>query len=256
MLRYFRTFRQRLLSQNRVSRYLLYAAGEIVLVVIGILIALQINNWNEARKLRVQEIRVYEEIRHELSEAILDIQDDLDDHRRDLRSNEIVLAVILDRTAFQDSLMFHLALTTDREQLDLKTSGFEALKSTGFDILTNDSIRRAITNLYQGVLPAIVGRNRENGLLWHIDEKTTPRLESHFTLNPDAMNGKPMRRGDQFRIKDYQAFLEDELLLVYLQSTRQRRKIIMNEYQRLIKRIEEIMLIIDNELQKFGKVIE
>lgn len=47
MLRFFRQLRQKLLTENRVSRYVLYAVGEIVLVVIGILIALQINNWNE-----------------------------------------------------------------------------------------------------------------------------------------------------------------------------------------------------------------
>ena len=50
MLRFFRQIRQRLLSDNKFSKYLLYAIGEIVLVVIGILIALQINNWNEDRK--------------------------------------------------------------------------------------------------------------------------------------------------------------------------------------------------------------
>lgn len=47
MLHFFRRIRNRLLAQNRVQRYVLYATGEIVLVVIGILIALQINNWNE-----------------------------------------------------------------------------------------------------------------------------------------------------------------------------------------------------------------
>ncbi len=47
MLRFFRQFRQRFLSENKFSKYLLYAIGEILLVVIGILIALQINNWNE-----------------------------------------------------------------------------------------------------------------------------------------------------------------------------------------------------------------
>ena len=52
MLRFFRQLRQRLLSENRISQYLLYAVGEIVLVVIGILIALQVNNWNEDRKKR------------------------------------------------------------------------------------------------------------------------------------------------------------------------------------------------------------
>ncbi|RSK41997.1 DUF6090 family protein [Mangrovimonas spongiae] len=50
MLTFFRRLRQQLLKENRFSKYLLYAIGEIVLVVIGILIALQINNWNEHRK--------------------------------------------------------------------------------------------------------------------------------------------------------------------------------------------------------------
>ncbi|MDF0718210.1 DUF6090 family protein [Muricauda sp. 334s03] len=50
MIKFFRKIRQRLLNENRFSKYLLYAIGEIVLVVIGILIALQINNWNESRR--------------------------------------------------------------------------------------------------------------------------------------------------------------------------------------------------------------
>ncbi|TFV95648.1 hypothetical protein E4S40_05350 [Algoriphagus kandeliae] len=47
MIKFFRKIRQKLLAENRFSKYLVYAIGEIVLVVIGILIALQINNWNE-----------------------------------------------------------------------------------------------------------------------------------------------------------------------------------------------------------------
>ena len=50
MIKFFRKIRQRLLTENRFSKYLLYAIGEIILVVIGILIALQINNWNEQLK--------------------------------------------------------------------------------------------------------------------------------------------------------------------------------------------------------------
>lgn len=50
MITLFRKIRQRLLTQNKLTRYLIYAAGEIILVVIGILIALQINNWNEGKK--------------------------------------------------------------------------------------------------------------------------------------------------------------------------------------------------------------
>ena len=50
MLRFFHQIRQRLLTDNKFSKYLLYAIGEIVLVMIGILLALQVNNWNERRK--------------------------------------------------------------------------------------------------------------------------------------------------------------------------------------------------------------
>lgn len=47
MIKFFRNIRQMFLVENRFNKYLLYATGEIILVVIGILIALQINNWNE-----------------------------------------------------------------------------------------------------------------------------------------------------------------------------------------------------------------
>ena len=54
MIKFFRKIRQQLLTENKFSKYLIYAIGEIVLVVIGILIALQINNWNENQKTKVK----------------------------------------------------------------------------------------------------------------------------------------------------------------------------------------------------------
>ena len=69
MIAFFRKIRQRLLTENKVSRYILYAIGEIVLVVIGILIALQINNWNgEQIAKRVEE--------HFLENLLLDLEKD------------------------------------------------------------------------------------------------------------------------------------------------------------------------------------
>ncbi|MBK7871751.1 MAG: hypothetical protein IPJ74_14270 [Saprospiraceae bacterium] len=55
MLQFFRSIRRRLLESGKVKSYVLYAIGEILLVVIGILLALQVNNWNEARKARAIE---------------------------------------------------------------------------------------------------------------------------------------------------------------------------------------------------------
>ena len=58
MIKFFRHIRKSLLNEGKTSKYFKYAIGEIVLVVIGILIALQINNWNESRKLQ-EEINTY-----------------------------------------------------------------------------------------------------------------------------------------------------------------------------------------------------
>lgn len=52
MIKFFRKIRQRMFTENKFGKYLIYAIGEIILVVIGILIALQINNWNEGVKQR------------------------------------------------------------------------------------------------------------------------------------------------------------------------------------------------------------
>lgn len=60
MINFFRKIRQRLLTENKFSKYLLYAIGEIILVVIGILIALQINNWNEEQKVNREKAQLIE----------------------------------------------------------------------------------------------------------------------------------------------------------------------------------------------------
>ena len=73
MLRFFRTLRQSLLAENRVSRYLLYAVGEIVLVVIGILLALQINTWNQERQNRSEERKYLSRLEKDLQQDLLRI---------------------------------------------------------------------------------------------------------------------------------------------------------------------------------------
>ena len=70
MINFFKKIRQRLLKENKFSRYLIYALGEITLVVIGILIALQINNWNQSNIIKIEEVKSLESLHSEFQENL------------------------------------------------------------------------------------------------------------------------------------------------------------------------------------------
>tara|TARA_R110001583_G_scaffold142287_1_gene294559 strand:+ start:50 stop:805 length:756 start_codon:yes stop_codon:yes gene_type:complete len=74
MIKFFRKIRQNLIMENKTSKYFKYAIGEIILVVIGILIALQINNWNQKRIQKLTLSNYYERMHEELESS----RDELD----------------------------------------------------------------------------------------------------------------------------------------------------------------------------------
>ncbi|MFC3879569.1 DUF6090 family protein [Algoriphagus namhaensis] len=71
MIKFFRKIRQDLLSTGKTGKYFKYAIGEIVLVVIGILIALQINNWNESNQKSKKQIELLTSLRNEINADII-----------------------------------------------------------------------------------------------------------------------------------------------------------------------------------------
>jgi hypothetical protein len=74
MIRLFKKVRQDLLSENNYSLYLLYATGEIFLVIVGIIIALQIDNWNETRKGLNDELQLYSDLLEDLNSENYNIE--------------------------------------------------------------------------------------------------------------------------------------------------------------------------------------
>lgn len=148
MIKFFRKIRQRLLTENKLSKYVLYAIGEIVLVVIGILIALQINNWNQLNQREAKERKM-------LNELLLNLRQDFYDHEENAKWYERVKnsAVIINKTLetkspWNDSLSVHYGNMYTHGISTLNLSAYENLKSIGFDIITNDSIRIALTRLH------------------------------------------------------------------------------------------------------------
>lgn len=106
MLRFFRTFRQRLLSENRLGKYLLYALGEILLVVIGILIALQVNNWNETRKDRTRELEYLKSLTEEFRRDSLSLAQVGSLTGSKVEQGEALLQIVSTQGPFADSVEF------------------------------------------------------------------------------------------------------------------------------------------------------
>ena len=94
MIKFFRNIRKSLLNEGKTSKYLKYAIGEIILVVIGILIALQINNWNEKRKAKIVEANFFEDV--------------LQDMEKDLNRLEYYELFHTKRAEYLDTLLTYL----------------------------------------------------------------------------------------------------------------------------------------------------
>lgn len=107
MIKFFRNIRQNLLMEHKTSKYFKYAIGEIVLVVIGILIALQINNWNEGRKDEKRAKELIEKLKVEISEIVNylkysneGIEHQLSYLQKVLNSNETNIDTIITKTQY------------------------------------------------------------------------------------------------------------------------------------------------------------
>lgn len=148
MIKVFRRIRQKLITEGRLSKYLIYAIGEIALVMIGILLALQVNNWNESRKDRKDEIGIINRLRD-------DIIADIEDWNWALRSNDIkkefLFAILKDELELIPVDEFERYLFTSRfRQLPTpNNSTLDELTSNGkVGLLKNVELKEEILRYY------------------------------------------------------------------------------------------------------------
>lgn len=147
MKRLFATIRRRLLEGGQTGKYLKYALGEIVLVMIGILLALQVNNWNEARK----ERRQGELLRQNIYREFVQNQQLLDtvvlQNQQAFEANLSLIELIgTDATGLArhnlDSLLYNALLS--ESYLPSKNTVDDALSSSRIDLIGNDALKNTL----------------------------------------------------------------------------------------------------------------
>ncbi len=148
MLKFFRRIRQRLLADGKVKNYALYAIGEILLVVVGILIALQVNNWSTNQAKKKEEIKILKELNTELDQSNSHLKRNLLVQKKSYQSILVIMDHIENNLPYHDSLDQHFGLAFEGINSWLNQAAFETLKSKGIDLISNDSLRRGIVGIY------------------------------------------------------------------------------------------------------------
>ncbi len=154
MISFFRTLRHRLLAENRLGKYLLYAAGEISLVVIGILIALQINSWNDDILEREAAVNFYRNTRDQLMEDRENIEGQIAYNGQYIGPFETAIQFIEsgDRDQ-QDSLSSIASNLADYSDFDRQGNIYETIVASGdVRLLKNNQIKKLLRNLEETYL--------------------------------------------------------------------------------------------------------
>jgi hypothetical protein len=153
VLQYFKRIREGLLGEGKFSRYLLYAIGEIILITIGLFIAMQLNSIKQNREDASYEMKMLTEVRRALDddrhyyERLFDRLAALEDAGAQL------LPVLGSEGPFPDSLAGNICALGIGIIFQSNYGPYEAIKSSGIDKISDDSVRNAIVEYYDFALP-------------------------------------------------------------------------------------------------------
>jgi len=248
MIKIFRRIRYDLMEKNKTTSYLKYAIGEIILVVFGILIALQINNWNENRKLNDK--------RQELIVALIE----------DFESNEKELLVINKES---DQLLKKTETFYKLINKDTQTVTVDSLKNLADAFFNDLSFEPNLTSYKEAVSNGSVSLLKSKSFLETITQfnnafkyfeninETGMRLffeGSSFKLRQQFGLLNKSNRSSQFHIKQYNTYTEylsiirEQKVLVALDNVYILNKNIDNQLKGMYEATQEIIKIL-NEMK-------
>jgi len=185
MLKFFRRIRQSLLSQNKFSKYLIYAFGEIVLVVIGILIALKVNNWNIDLVNKNFEQQILIELKKEFEDNLAQLEEKVFiRHNLIMNSTQWLITLIDDRELKDelDTINHHLSRTLIVPSYDPMISiTTELINSGNLQLIENSELRTRLTK-WPSVTNDLV--REEEQFVTFMYEHYMMFLIEHYELRP------------------------------------------------------------------------
>ena len=217
---------------------------EFLSIFIAVISAFALSNWNDNRKDSLVESKILLEIRNGLEKDREDVEINLNGHKGGIRSCKYWRSIINGESQSMDTLAsYYLGLTRDFTSIQ-NTSGYETLKSKGFEIIENDSLRAKIISLYEFDYQTLRKLEEEYHELQF--------QENYYTRINDAIapNFVYDEKGNMFDIRmpiDLEE-AERNIILSYLWKIQVNRRFIMNFYEEVKTNIDALLIEIDSEL--------
>lgn len=246
----FRKIRKRLSGEAQFAKYSRYAIGEIALVVIGILIALQINNWNESQKLRKVEEKLLQELRNDLyvtlDELNLDIPN-LDNQMRKADSLIIYASQGYIKNYTPELFLDRFGYFNWDVKMYPRTIAYQNLKAMGFDLFTNDSIKYLTAEIFDRRLSRInlweesVSRRGEA-----LIQKMSESFVSYRYKDTVLRNGLPSVY--LYAPQNFEDLVDNKSILNELANVQNDRVMQIGLYNGLKKSVLKLIRMIDEEI--------
>ncbi|WP_449658182.1 DUF6090 family protein [Winogradskyella ursingii] len=247
------------MEQNKTGKYLKYAIGEIILVVIGILIALQINNWNESKKATTQEITILKNIKEDIVRDTLDMVFNIDYNKRFLKAETQLLRFLLsDLKEPIDTINYADALSIPIFSV-LHKATFSNLQSSNPGLITNNTLYKDISRFYDFFSEALDLMENKAVVYETYGEKKN-YFKKYFQIENKSLHLSNIDySSDDYYNPDFiklsmifdhiEAAKNDEGLKLELNESIFFRQIILGFYADMMKRINELIVAINKELE-------
>jgi hypothetical protein len=247
------------MKKNKTGKYFKYAIGEIVLVVFGILIALQINIANEKRKDRIQEITILENIQEDILLDTLDISFNIDYHKEFIDAEKRLLFFLQNNLQQpRDSINYSSALGVPLT-IALHKSTFNNLQNNQIGIITNNKLKKDISRFYDFFVQAISKIENEKPIYESYSSKKV-FFQKYFTLSKTSyeMNNTQSNNEDYYNpnlvkvnmeFKDITGAKNDDAFKIELNESIFIRQVKIDFYIDMVNRIKELNVAINEELK-------
>jgi len=254
MISFFRKIRQRLLQENRASRYLVYAIGEIALVMVGILLALQVNNWNEDRKIRIAEQRILQNLRTELILNIKNLETDISYHElAHACSFQLLNLFGTDISTIPSTTLDTLLFNAETVYtFEVRNGYIKSLIASGnLDYLRNEKLKSRLTSFEGEVVDGLEEFDVVKSL---IINRLWPTIDGKISSsNRILADGEYKDFPKGFYTSDYHWFFENRVIEDIISNVDSWRIDGINDEKALLDFFNELLQIIDEEIDSNTK---